>query len=127
MGARRSMGKQYDGVCARDRQPIPRPIDVDAAPRDARARADADAMTDTKRAVDADDARDETRAKKPKAATTKSDAARRIQPGTRALSDAAKLLPDAAPPHLRDDFTIQQLQRLAEAFAANEVAGYQRQ
>ena len=45
----------------------------------------------------------------------------------RALSDAAKLLPDAAPPHLRDDFTIQQLQRLAEAFAANEVAGYQRQ
>ena len=42
-------------------------------------------------------------------------------------SDAAKLLPDAAPPHLRDDFTIQQLQRLAEAFAANEVAGYQRQ
>ena len=46
---------------------------------------------------------------------------------TRALSDAAKLLPDAAPPHLRDDFTIQQLQRLAEAFAANEVAGYQRQ
>ena len=36
-------------------------------------------------------------------------------------------LPDAAPPHLRDDFTIQQLQRLAEAFAANEVAGYQRQ
>ena len=42
-------------------------------------------------------------------------------------NDAAKLLPDAAPPHLRDDFTIQQLQRLAEAFAANEVAGYQRQ
>ena len=90
MGARRSMGKQYDGVCARDRQPIPRPIDVDAAPRDARARADADAMTDTKRAVDADDARDETRAKKPKAATTKSDAARRIQPGTRALSDGRR-------------------------------------
>ena len=90
MGARRSMGKQYDGVCARDRQPIPRPIDVDAAPRDARARDDADAMTDTKRAVDADDARDETRAKKPKAATTKSDAARRIQPGTRALSDGRR-------------------------------------
>ena len=39
---------------------------------------------------DADDARDETRAKKPKAATTKSDAARRIQPGTRALSDGRR-------------------------------------
>ena len=39
MGARRWMGKQYDGVRARAPNRI---VDVDAAPRDARAREDDD-------------------------------------------------------------------------------------
>ena len=47
-------------------------------------------MTDKKRAVDAEETRGDARAKKPKGSTTKSDAARRIQPGTRALDDGRR-------------------------------------
>jgi exodeoxyribonuclease III len=83
------MGKQYDGVRARAPNRI---VDVDAAPRDARARERGRrrAMTDNKRAVDAEETRGDARAKKPKGSTTKSDAARRIQPGTRALDDGRR-------------------------------------